>query len=118
MSRAGQITLEASAAKTATFQTSGRRVMGFTKATVYSIVSAVSGGGTIDVAVEVSPDNSNWGKLNVTPDITEDVVCAQQTAATVEAVTFPLASRFIRCNCTVSGTSVTLSIVLDLVDES
>jgi hypothetical protein len=54
--------------------------------------------GTLDVKPQIAPEDvaGSYKEINVPPDITEDIVLAQQAGNGVESVTFPLTAEFIR----------------------
>lgn len=103
------ITLSASAAKTATFQSTGVLVGDRGVARLTLAVTAATGTlPTLDVVVETSADNSTWRSLGS---------FAQKTGAATERKSFAGVDTYVRINATIGGTtpSLTFSVAGDAV---
>lgn len=103
------ITLSASAAKTATFQSAGVLVgdRGVLRLTL-AVTASTGTSPTLDVVVETSADNTNWRSLGA---------FAQRTIAASERKSFSGADQYVRINATIAGTtpSLTFSVAGDAV---
>ena len=110
----------ASAARTASTNSDGLRVDGYTLVTIMMSSTAVTGSSpTVNAEPEVSNDNSTWFPMNVYPSASDPAVMTMQlTAAGQISMTLPLCAKYLRVKTTIGGSSTpghTFSVVANLI---
>ena len=110
----------ASAARTASTNSDGLRVDGYTLVTIMMSSTAVTGSSpTVNAEPEVSNDNSTWFPMNVYPSASDPAAMTMQlTAAGQISMTLPLCAKYLRVKTTIGGSSTpghTFSVVANLI---
>ena len=120
MARFSEHTFLESEARTASENSSGLRVDGYSQVTIMMSSTAVTGTSpTVDAEPEVSNDNSTWFPMNVYPSASDPAAMTMQLAATGEiSMTFPLCAKYLRVKTTIGGSSTpghTFSVVANFL---
>ena len=120
MAKFSEHTFLDSEARTASENSDGLRVDGYSQVTIMMSSTAVTGSSpTVDTEPEVSNDNSTWFPLNIYPSASDPAAMTMQlTAAGQISMTFPLCAKYLRVKTTIGGSSTpghTFSVVANLI---
>lgn len=120
MAKFSEHTFLASEARTASENSEGLRVDGYSQVTIMMSSTAVTGTSpTVDAEPEVSNDNSTWFPMNVYPSASDPAAMTMQLAATGEiSMSLPLCAKYLRVKTTIGGSSTpghTFSVVANFL---
>jgi len=109
-----------SSARTASENSDGLRVDGYSQVTIMMSSTAVTGSSpTVDAEPEVSNDNSTWFPMNVYPSASDPAAMTMQlTAAGQISMSLPLCAKYLRVKTTIGGSSTpghTFSVVANFL---
>ena len=120
MAKFSEHTYLASSARTASENSDGLRVDGYSQVTIMMSSTAVTGSSpTVTAEPEVSNDNSTWFPLNIYPAISDPAAMTMQLAATGQiSMSLPLCAKYLRVKTTIGGSSTpghTFSVVANFL---
>lgn len=121
MAKLGSHTFLESSNRAASVNSDGFRLDGWTRCTLYVDVTASSGTSpTLDIFPQFSTDNTNFFRVNVAPDITEDLQVQQTANTATVSLTFDICCRYMRVEAVQAGTAdrFTYDVKADFLKES
>ena len=110
----------ASSARTASENSDGLRVDGYSQVSIMMSSTAVTGSSpTVTLEPEISNDNSTWFPMNVYPSASDPAAMTMQlTAAGQISMSLPWCAKYLRVKTTIGGSSTpghTFSVVANLI---